>query len=229
MGPDFTLLRGAEEALGPIVNLYTDDGEVILEGFTLTGGGSEGDGGIAIRGEGSRFVLRNLRVFDTRLAPEISVKAPNSEVLLERVMVHGSGLELSEGEITITGSLISGNWEGMFINWKAEVTIIQSRISGNRRGIVTDGRPRITILNSEIAYNGGDGIELGGDTSLEADDNRIFANGGYGIRLVRRECGDQADGSKGVNVKGRGNEIFDNAKGDLCPEDYPWPEGFRKP
>jgi len=241
MGPDFTVVRANERVPPPLIDLIVDEGEVVLEGFTLTGGGWRWEWGstsiippgLEVRGRGSRFILRNLRVFSTRSSEGISISAPSSEVLLERVEVHGMtsrGMELSHGEIVLADSLISGNGLGAVIKWEAEVTITQSRIGGNNyRGILTDGRPRITILDSEIAYNGGDGIDLRGDTYLEVNDTRIFANEGYGIKLFAEPCWEDVRNPFEGEIHGRGNEIFDNAKGDLCPEDFPWPEGFRRP
>lgn len=116
MGPDLTIVRANERVLPPLANLIVDEGEVVLEGFTLTGGGQEGGSaippGLTVRGEGSRFILRNLRVFDTTGDEEISISASGSEVILERVAVHGGGLQLSGGEIMLMDSLISGNGGG---------------------------------------------------------------------------------------------------------------------
>lgn len=37
------------------------------------------------------------------------------------------------------------------------------------------------------------------------------------------------EAGKVFRIVGENNEIRDNGQGDLCPEDYNWPEGFVRP
>lgn len=69
---------------------------------------------------------------------------------------------------------------------------------------------------------GGRALSLG-----SALGNRFVENEGCGIEIAHVEEG--AWTSFSGEIRGRGNEIFDNAQGDLCPEEYPWPEGFTTP
>jgi hypothetical protein len=188
--------------------------------------------------------LRNLHVLgpgDLEPHGRTGITVPfvdeGAQVVLDGVAVQGAGngLEIShvaEGEVILKRILVSGNEYGIRIKGGGRTTILESRIVYNTfSGILVDGAPRIAILNSEIAYNGGDGINGSSRLTLEVVNTRIFRNGGYGIRLFLEPCYEQWGPSwppfEG-EVRGRGNEVFDNAKGDLCPEDYPWPEGFKK-
>lgn len=91
---------------------------------------------------------------------------------------------------------------------------------------------RAELTENEIARNRvAGGVYLVGDPVVELNRNVIYENG-YGVQLFLPPCVAIRSGDivafRGV-VLGRANEIRDNAKGDLCPVDYPWPPGFRKP
>jgi len=77
-----------------------------------------------------------------------------------------------------------------------------------------------------------------GPTIIEMYNNQITGNLLYGIAISLVEClrgiRDEyffilLSSSSNVIFTGRDNDIKDNGKGDLCPADYPWPPGFRKP
>lgn len=245
LGPGFTVLlhQGFPRDLppdlapGPWIYLSPKEGEeVVLEGFTLIGG--------AIRISADRFarvLLRNLHI----LAPgDLSLKGwdgititllrEGAQAILEQVTVQGAstGIEIlhsGEGEVLLQGALVSGNeFSGISISGQGRTIILGSQVIYNGgSGVTTDGEPWIAIQSSEIAYNKYDGINVGSGTRLlEVNDTRIFANGRYGIKLFLEPCWERVRNPFQGEVRGRGNEIFDNAKGDLCPADYPWPSGF---
>ncbi|MCR4404828.1 MAG: right-handed parallel beta-helix repeat-containing protein [Candidatus Acetothermia bacterium] len=58
---------------------------------------------------------------------------------------------------------------------------------------------------------------------LEARGNRFVGNKGCGIRIEDVEAAIRA-----LSIAGEGNEFSENGQ-DLCPPDYPWPEGFGSP
>jgi hypothetical protein len=75
----------------------------------------------------------------------------------------------------------------------------------------------------------GVGVILVGKTNAAFNNNRIHDNM-IGIALELPPCIPNPDPEirfDGV-ITGSGNQLANNSKGDLCPADYPWPEGFRK-
>jgi len=93
-----------------------------------------------------------------------------------------------------------------------QATLIGNDISNNEYGVViNDDRTIVTVERNTITYNGGYGIGLAWIYQCQVPD--------YLARRTFREEEEQ--------VKGNDNEIRDNGQ-DLCPPDYPWPEGFVK-
>jgi len=111
----------------------------------------------------------------------------------------------------------------------AQADIQQNQISQCRYGVSVEsllGEPWIILEGNEIS-DSFIGIFLWGGIA-DIQYNRIVGNE-YGIALtmvpcVPREIADVFPFSG--KVRGKENEIHDNQKMDLCPPDYPWPEGF---
>ena len=76
---------------------------------------------------------------------------------------------------------------------------------------------------------------------IEISENRIENNEAWGLALnllpgwdsQPDQCNVRAPAEEqlftDLEIMGNGNEFRNNAKGDLCPSDYPWPPGFKKP
>jgi len=253
LGPGFTvllhpgLLDDYPPFISPQIYVKPEEGqEAILEGFTLIGAA------VRIRaGKAARVTLSNLHVLSPG-GPQgpnprgwdgvtITLVEEGAQVVLERVTIQGAaqGVNIYSGgggEILLQDVLISGNGsDGLFIDGpgRTRTLLLRSRVLYNgSRGIVMDLRPWLIIRDSEIAHNRYDGIDVGSSGLLEVYNTRIFANGSYGIQLFMEPCYERWEAAWtpfAGEIRGRGNEIFDNAKGDLCPEDYPWPEGFTTP
>ena len=129
-------------------------------------------------------------------------------------IIQGNHLEGSS--IHLTGSLQRrGYW-----------TIAENKMESGF-ALIIQGPMDIAIVDNVIKGFQGDGLTLRssgqGEIVAEISRNRITSNEGYGIKLEYAcEVGNPFYG----RISGTDNEIHDNAKGDLCPEDYPWPEGF---
>jgi len=158
-----------------------------------------------------------------------------------QVSDNGIGVGLrGSAQVSLSHSTVSNNW---FIGLAAEigsatVTLQNSIVSGNGRGLVVGDSTTVRIEGSEISGNEGHGIFLQDKAVAEIWGNRILNNGGYGIVLYWEGCVDadyKADFKFAGQVMGEGNTIpgkeepDGNKQGDLCPPDYPWPPGFRKP
>jgi len=122
-----------------------------------------------------------------------------AKVTLEGLAVTESGGDglLLYGEASLKGLQILGNgWDGILMEDSSQATISGSKISGNGyNGIRMEDSSQATILA-----------------------NKIFENEGYGVVLYQRPCYDIYENFEG-KVKGSRNEIHDNGKGDVCPEE----------
>lgn len=87
-------------------------------------------------------------------------------------------------------------------------------------------------LEDNTFEGNGDGIEIFSAgylkeeeerSLLEAHGNHFVGNKGCGIKIEHAEAAMRA-----LSIAGEGNEFSENGQ-DLCPPDYPWPEGFRLP
>lgn len=94
--------------------------------------------------------------------------------------------------------------------------------------LVQSGQP---LVQSNLITQNGSGVILQGQSSPTLTSNQIINNSQYGIALYQKPCFDQVATELGFQGKvlGEANELSGNAKGDLCPADYSWPPGFRKP
>nr|BAL53747.1 hypothetical protein HGMM_F08F07C06 [uncultured Acetothermia bacterium]BAL59445.1 hypothetical protein HGMM_OP4C081 [Candidatus Acetothermum autotrophicum] len=150
------------------------------------------------------------------------------------------GLEIMAAQATVEGNTIIGlmpHGVGIQINPQAQATLRHNRISQNGIGIEVSGAVA-QLIENEI-YANKTGIQLTpheeADTlaPVELVNNKINQN---------EECGVAAQSSRYVygesqkvyeifrgQLKGEGNEIEGNLGSNLCPPDYPWPSGFRKP
>ncbi|GEM_PF-3455028 len=242
---DYTPFDAHPPSIDPSFYVRPEEGqEALLEGFTLIGAK------VTISaGKAARVVLRNVQILSPGgpQGPDplgwdgitLYTVEEGAQVVLEGVTIQGAaqGIDISssgKGEILLQDVLISGNeGEGLFLHGSTRTLLLRSRVVYNgSRGISMDMQPWLIIRDSEIAHNRYDGIDVGSGGLLEVYNTRIFANGGYGIRLFMEACEERWEASYpsfSGKIRGRGNEIFDNAQGDLCPEDYTWPEGFQQP
>jgi len=95
-------------------------------------------------------------------------------------------------------------------------------------GISELGEARAALLGNVI--RGADvGAMVGGKAAVEFSENRFVDNRDYGIMLLLPPCAKrEGEGLFEGEIGGAGNEFEGNGQ-DLCPEDYPWPEGFKQP
>ena len=114
----------------------------------------------------------------------------------------------------------------------SSVRIENSSFLGNSLfGLEVQSPNRLTIQGNSIEGNGsGLWIELA-NNSLEISRNIIRRNREFGIALHRFPCKSDLPPTLTFPtfIQGEENEIRENTKGDLCPEDYNWPPNFRKP
>jgi len=147
----------------------------------------------------------------------------------------GSGVVVREqSEADISESQIKGGRDLLLLTGAGIGAVEGGKISLHRvsifdwgLGLAAGEGSLIALTESSIYSNGGDGALLIGDAIVELRKNKIENNLGYGIELALPPCypEDEIVRFRGT-VRGSDNEIHDNTKGNLCPPDYPWPEGF---
>jgi len=191
-------------------------------------------------GDSATVSLGHSQVSNTRIGLAVGDSATVS-LSHSQLSDNGIGVGLrGSAQVSLSHSTVSNNW---FIGLAAEigsatVTLQNSIVSGNGRGLVVGDSTTVRVEGSEISGNEGHGIFLQDKAVAEIWGNRILNNGGYGIVLYWEGCVDadyKADFKFAGQVMGEGNTIpgkeepDGNKQGDLCPPDYPWPPGFRKP
>lgn len=102
---------------------------------------------------------------------------------------------------------------------EVQLVIENSQLTQNaEEGIFLTGSAQAKVEGNRIMGNGRDGIMLLGGPQAEIQDNRILGNGGWGIAVWIDACHEEAADDQtftGV-VRGGGNELSDNGRGDLC-------------
>ena len=200
---------------------------------------NKGDG--LIVGDSARVNLSNSTVFNNEwhglaVWGSATVSLTNSQVSGNRddgLWVWGSAT------VSLTNSTVSGNGgDGLDVWDSATVSLTNSTVSDNEGdGLDMEYSAKATVRESEISGNKGNGIFLKEKAVAEIWRNHILNNEGYGVALYWEGCvDDYNDWAKFVGqVIGESNIIpgkdaaDGNKQGDLCPADYPWPPGFRKP
>ncbi len=162
------------------------------------------------------------------------------------------GIAMNMGHLILRGSKLRGPgidsliapWYGIILqpspSLPIRATLIGNRIEGFGIGLMAVGSSRLRQgrvvlqgVENEIVSNRGDGLYLLGDRiDVELSRNEIRGNRGYGLKLSLSACapeGARPEFKFQGLIQGTDNSLSDNAKGDLCPADYPWPEDFTKP
>jgi hypothetical protein len=119
----------------------------------------------------------------------------------------------------------------------SSLVLEDSSLIGNRQyGLYVETPEPLVARNNLIQDNGFGVVAFQADEGIEFDENQITGNEKWGIALFRAECGIEASdfaletaAKQRVVIRGENNEMRDNGEGDLCPNSYPWPEGFKKP
>jgi nitrous oxidase accessory protein NosD len=194
-------------------------GEVDIGGSTFSGNYT----GISWRGSDAKLTISR-SYFMHNVASGIEIEARmQSWANLSQLMVVGNGdgavLVGDEGtRVTLQDSTLQENVGG-------RVDIARSVIL--RAGIVVITSGAIQIQRNMISKNQ-HGIVMVSVNPAQLDNNRIIENEGWGVAWLQPPCFEVPIDTRGV-IQGIENEISDNGRGNLCPEDYNWPPNFRKP
>jgi len=152
---------------------------------------------VQVRDGATRFIIQNNIIQGNSWSGIWLVEVPQ-----------GAEVEIHRNEI------IDSGWGIWLVDVGGQVTMEKNNLEDNVQGVVVD-RGHVVMNGNRITWNKSWGIALG--------ENTLFYDGGDGhdVQCLSREI-DWA----GWDIRGADNEVHDNGEGDLCPPDYPWPEGF---
>ena len=176
------------------------------------------DRGIDAGGSGIVLTVKDSWFIDNAVAGVIMsfITANNSAQIQESFFV---GNEVGLAWEGITG--LSGP-EG------ASGMVEDSFFIGNElAGVFVRSVEKLDVRRNMISENGSGVIISFSSAGFALNENRIIGNREWGVTLRRPECVENGFNDP-VGVQGEGNEIHNNGKGDLCPENFNWPPDFIK-
>jgi hypothetical protein len=192
--------------------------------------------------ENSTF-LANLRGL-TAGGSRVDLMVQDSLFLQNREFGLGTGLDLGS-RLTVRSSRFVGNTQGLDLRGviRANITdeeefqalalvVEDSAVLGSQEyGILVSAGWPIRIRTSQIEQNRIGVLVATAAPWLELRENRIQKNREWGVTLARDTCIEEGlpPINEQITIRGEANRMGENGRGDLCPEDYPWPEGFKKP
>ncbi len=132
----------------------------------------------------------------------------------------GAGIDASFAErVWVQNSLIRGYGTG--ISYAIPVPPEREPPEGGSLGEL--------VAISALVEQNDVGIFLAGLVGARLEGNRVENNAQYGLLLALLPCVSTSEESRFRGaVHGAGNRFARNGQ-DLCPEDYPWPDGFKHP
>lgn len=158
--------------------------------------------------------------------------------ILNNVITHSSGVGISSmaQKGVFNGNVIMNIKEPKPLDW---FDLIFEIGIGYGMIIVGFGTGTLELKENFVLDTESSGIVLGfvGAGRLRLESNVILGSGGYGIAIMQGpDCFIPEEGFHQIveeeflaEVIGANNTIAESKAGDLCPTDYPWPEGFKKP
>jgi len=193
-----------------------DSAQVSLEDSTVSDNRLDG----LVVGGSARVSLQGSTVFDNGWSG-LDVR-DSAQVSLEgsTVVSDNIGLEVwGSAQVTLKDSTISGNvLDGLWVSGSARVTLQDCTVSNNGdNGLEVKGSARVTLQDSTVSDNEEDGLLVKDEAHVELTNTTIRNNRGWGIAACLGKCGCDEDDFEGTVLwEGRGNEIYDNGKGDVC-------------
>ncbi len=197
---------------------------------------------LTITGQVSAVVIFSFPVEYDESLLRFQPQAVLEEVELVR---NGGAVAAVSAQVTIVRSNIAEN-EGGFIGdslYLTRSTVRKNRFWGiDLRSSGYGPRYMGALDDNDISENGVGVVlsamsEAAAGSWLWMNGNKITRNQEYGIMILKKACPtslphpELALGKESafIRIFGGSNELGENLKGDLCPPDYPWPPGFRKP
>jgi hypothetical protein len=230
------LSQTVEEAVQVILNDLHVESRIGIAGQALQVGG--------LKAQGPSITLEN-----STLAAEVGVNMESGQVFLKGNLIQAAPDTDSwseELQVSPTGVLLT---PGVFLNpppgtefppavflpISVEASLKENRIQGFQVGIAMSAHSMLEtslntqLIENEVAFHEVGVLLMGDQVTANLMRNKIYENRQYGVMLALPGCpfGSTFSNFQGI-VQGIHNEIYGNGQ-NLCPPDYPWPEGFTTP
>lgn len=137
-------------------------------------------------------------------------------------------LALGQFQLYMRETQIYGAPTAIVIGGNVTAYLEKNKLFRNYDGLATGSNAQVIIKENRIFENYGTGLWVSDAATVEISQNQILSNGGWGISLRQRPCYETEQRFSGT-IQGTDNEVAKNLKGDLCPQDFPWPPGFKRP
>jgi nitrous oxidase accessory protein NosD len=168
--------------------------------------------------EGGTLVLEESRLSATS---DAAAYEPGLLVLLSSDAELRENLLIPFGEVRVPFGIYGSD---------GEYSLTENELAFVEVGLALLGTSTRASLRTNYFHDLKTGVTIGGEVNSTLVEN-VFRYNDVGVLLYLPPCassrGDDPLRFRGV-VSGRDNR-FEYNDTDLCPEDYPWPEGFEKP
>ncbi len=208
---------------------------VVVRGFRISSidwipGSTSQKPGVAVQIENAGVLLEDNIVYE---GTGVDALAPDgTQVVLRDNVILGSGdrgiVLQGNGHFLLSGNRVEDKFFGVGVGSLARAELKKNTIQNNQIGLVVGGYSEMLAEENAIKFNIV-GVELVAfEPTVEFNRNEIARNIRWGLILHHPSCVEEFDEEAAFHgvVKGRDNVMFDNGNGNLCPQDYPWPEGF---
>jgi hypothetical protein len=150
---------------GPVVYVPGGDSEVVLDGFTITGGSAQLAGGVHT--ENHKVTIQNCVVRDNFAsgAPDSQgaggvlstgdqLVILDSQIVANQVGQGAGGVRVHQGTLVLSNTIVADNRGDMGVNLNGATTLMNATVTRNDGGVQinTDASKTLTITNS-IIYN----------------------------------------------------------------------------
>lgn len=183
--------------------------------------------GLSLQGSAQAILSRSIvsaSMSGLELQGSAKISLENSTVSKHK----SSGIELRDtAQADLSDTTVSDNTiAGLDLGDSAQARLTDSTVSDNTFGLQLKDSSQATLFHTLVSKNA-NGLELWNLAQASIRASQIVDNSAYGIVLLQSPCYEIDEKFEG-KVDGSNNEIRGNQQGDLCPMDYPWPQGFLK-
>lgn len=219
---------------GALLRALVEDKPVVLikgaQGVTLAGMTISGaEIGVQME-EVSANILDNKIIVEKFGIKLMNFEAVETIIQGNEITANGQGVGiqlLGKSPCLINDNHLEGLATGIIVAGAVVCDIRSNRISNGWDGLLIGSIAQATIIGNQIFGNYNDGVNLSEVAIVQMSENKISENDGWGVSFRQQPCYETEDKFIG-SVEGLSNEIVNNGRGDLCPKDYPWPQGFVK-
>ncbi|NIV30107.1 MAG: hypothetical protein GWN58_11585 [Anaerolineae bacterium] len=211
-----TIVKGSKN--GEPVILIRSDSMINAIITTLTVAGGSG-GGIRIGGK-AKTTVKNSKISGNEYRGIYIGDQAQATIQNNRITGNGwRGIgmwDFATANIQ-SNQVLNNGLTGIYMRGRAQATIQDNRISDNGYRGVQMWNAALAILQNNQVSGSHYGVSIGDSAKVNIHENKVFDNTGYGVTLVLGTCGWGKEAIFSGEVRGKGNQMYDNAENDLCP------------